>query len=151
MKIFCFRYPEFFVTNILISLICVMTITLVFLNNIPVSLNTDNYYIDVVLSFLDEYGIAEIYDTLTVSDVIFDKNSHGFDSYFELQKYQGFDISSYVGTSLKKYSFGLSEIRGVECPDGYYVNVYLYGTDIIAAEIVCVALNGYMEGVIPER
>ena len=151
MKVISFRYPDFFMASFLVSMVCVMTIILILQNSGSVTVDSALTEYDAVLSFLDENGVKADTDELILSDVRFEEGSAGYDDYFKLQLSQGFDISSCSGFLLKKYSFPINSVFGKEYPDGFYVNVYMKDVRIVAAEILCVTLDGFMEGVISEK
>lgn len=148
MFVFSFRYPKNIITDVLICLICILLIILVFQTEVllPVSISMDN--IDKGLSFLEDNGwIVEAEPDNSVY-VVISSNQPCFAEYRQLQLEQGFDFDRIVGKRVLKVTFDLKEYPSIDEPEGYFANIYFYDGVIVAAEIISVSIDGFMEGVV---
>ncbi len=148
MKVFCIRWRGHIISDILVTSGCILLLLLIFQNDKEIVRNAGSFDNDYVISFLSENGIEVFPESAEVSFVVLDENQPFYNDYYDLQLSQGFDISEVTGKRIKKYSFEVFKMHGSKKSETFYANVYLYNAEIIAAEIVCVSLDGYMEGVI---
>ncbi len=151
MIVLGFRYRKKAVTDVFICLICIFLIILVFQTSEVVSVSVPDGSIDLCLLFLENNQLVVNEETANSSYVVFSTLQPDFQSYKELQQRQGFDIDRITGKRIQRITFELKEYEGLLNPDGYYVNVYLYNNSVVAAEVLCVALDGFMEVVVSEK
>lgn len=64
-------------------------------------------------------------------------------TYNELQKTQGFDLSSYCGKQVSRYTYTVTNYPNR--PDGIHVNLYVCDNLPVAGDIFCPGTNGFQE------
>lgn len=69
--------------------------------------------------------------------------SEVFESYNELQRSQGFDLSKYAGKELKLYTY---KVKNHESEDTVLAELYVYKGEVVGGDIHSSALDGFMEG-----
>lgn len=148
MKVLLFKYPRNKITDILISLFCILTIILIFQYDDRIKTLSVNSSAEDVVYFLNSFGWEIDKDSKTVSEIILKAEPfQTFSEYNEIQKEQGFDLEPYVGKKLLKYTFSVKNYPGFENTDCIYASVFTYEGKIIAADIYSSSLNGFMQGV----
>ena len=96
-------------------------------------------------TFLKNYG-WEI-DPVPIETVKLEVPSHFNDvwhGYNDLQLSQGFDLRTYQGKTLTRYTYLVKNHPTKE--DGVRVNILTYKNEIVGGDICTVALNGFMHG-----
>lgn len=68
-----------------------------------------------------------------------------YESYNDIQKGQGFDISRYRGETVTKYTYLVKNYPGE--PDGVAANLLVYQGRIIGADLCSLQLGGFLKGV----
>ena len=75
---------------------------------------------------------------------------HQFDEvynrYNEIQKSQGFDLLSYAGERVKRWSFTIKNYPGYENKDCIKINILVYEGCVIGGDVCSVELDGFMHG-----
>ena len=98
MKIFCFRYPRNKITDVLISLLCIICIILILSHADTMTEKVSGAADDYVSKFLQDNGwlTDADYHSITTKTVpyIFDKT---YSEYEILQNKQGFSLKEYIG------------------------------------------------------
>ena len=64
--------------------------------------------------------------------------------YNVLQKEMGFDLGRYCGRKAKRYTY---EVLNHKFGEGVCINVIMYGGEVIAADVMTKALDGFMHAV----
>ncbi len=149
MHCIIFRYPKNIITDILLSLICLFVIVLILQNGETVYLSAVNLNNNDRVSFFCENGYfvdptSEVECYVMIPEVFDDT----FEEYNRLQIQQGFDLSEYCGKYVKRYTYKLKEFDNVDNPDDIFATLYVYGGRIIAADVYCSSINGFMMGVV---
>lgn len=67
-----------------------------------------------------------------------------YESYNDIQKAQGFDISRYKGETVTKYTFLVKNYP--QEPDGVAANLLVYQGRLIAADLCSLELGGFLKG-----
>lgn len=67
-----------------------------------------------------------------------------YESYNDIQKAQGFDISRYKGETVTKYTYLVKNYP--QEPDGVAANLLVYQGRIIAADLCSLELGGFLKG-----
>lgn len=65
-------------------------------------------------------------------------------SYNELQLEQGFDLSTFCGRTLNRYTYVVT--NHPNCEGGCQADIYLCDDTVVAGDIVCTGENGFMAG-----
>lgn len=68
-----------------------------------------------------------------------------YESYNEIQKAQGFDISRYKGERVIKYTYLVKNYPGE--PEGVAANLLVYQGKLIGADLCSLQLGGFLKGV----
>ncbi len=99
--------------------------------------------------FLAQYGWEISTVPIEVQDVVipavFDKV---YEQYNQLQQAQGFDLSSYKGKTVKRYTY-----RVINYPDEtnqVRANLLVWNGRVIGGDLCTVALDGFMHGLDPD-
>lgn len=71
-----------------------------------------------------------------------------YTQYNQLQLRQGFDLTRWHGKTARRYTYRI--LNYPDPPDTVYANLILYEDQIIAGDVSCVALNGFMHGLVYE-
>lgn len=72
-----------------------------------------------------------------------------YESYNDIQKAQGFDISRYRGETVTKYTFLVKNYP--QEPEGVAANLLVYDGRIIGADLCSLELGGFLKGAKQER
>lgn len=72
-----------------------------------------------------------------------------YESYNELQRSQGFDLSAYRGKTLQRVTFSVINFPGYENSSLIRGNVFLDGDRVAAADLCSVEADGFICGVVP--
>lgn len=67
-----------------------------------------------------------------------------YESYNDIQKAQGFDISRYKGETVTKYTYLVKNYPGE--PDGVAANLLVYDGRLIGADLCSLELGGFLKG-----
>lgn len=72
-----------------------------------------------------------------------------YESYNDIQKAQGFDISRYKGETVTKYTFLVKNYP--QEPEGVAANLLVYQGRLIAADLCSLELGGFLKGAAKEK
>lgn len=114
----------------------------------PVQANTGNIASSSdVLNYISSLGwevgeepdeIKEIVIPVEFNDV--------YESYNEIQKSQGFDLTDYAGERVKLWTYTVKNYPGYEGKDCIKINVLVYENCVIGGDVCSVELDGFMHG-----
>ena len=98
------------------------------------------------IAFIANFGYDVIKEPVEIRDItIPEQFDDTYSSYNELQLSQGFDLSKYKGKNAKSYSYAVTNYDAVENSEQTIrVNLIVYRSRIIAADICSVELDGFM-------
>lgn len=152
MKAVTFRYPKNTVTDILLSLLCICIITLILQSGTQAKTEAafcSNIFDRIGFFKSNGFEVDESSETKesVVLPSIFDDV---LESYNEIQKAQGFDLSGFAGKTVEKYTYTLLNNPFGNENATVYATLYIYSEEIIAADIYNPSVNGFMQGVITE-
>ncbi len=71
-----------------------------------------------------------------------------YEQYNQLQKQQGYDLSRWRGKTARRYTYRILNYPNVT--EDVFANLILCEGQIIAGDVSCVALNGFMHGFLYE-
>ena len=80
----------------------------------------------------------------TLSVTLPDELVEPYLSYNELQLGQGFDLSTFCGRTLSRYTYVVT--NHPSCDSGCQADIYLCDDAVVAGDIVCTGENGFMAG-----
>ncbi len=69
-----------------------------------------------------------------------------YNSYNELQKQQGFDLSAYKGKSCDVYTYKIKNYKDHEDKDDVNCNLIIYENTLIGGDVCSTELDGFMQG-----
>jgi hypothetical protein len=69
-----------------------------------------------------------------------------YNSYNELQKQQGFDLSRYKGKTCDIYTYKVRNYKGHEGKDDVNCNLMIFENKLIGGDVSSVELDGFMQG-----
>lgn len=149
MKIISFRYPRNFITDLLLSLLCVFVITLILQNGESAMsvFSCDSAEDRVGFFYKYNWNIdpdSEIHSDVMIPE-IFDET---YRQYNQLQLEQGFDLTPYAGRRVSKFSYRFRSFGDLSKPDSINATLYVCDGKIIAADIYDSSINGFIQGVV---
>lgn len=100
------------------------------------------------IAFLSQYGWEFSKDPVEVSEVIipaeFDKT---YEEYNKIQKSQDFNLESYKGMRVKRWTYEIKNYSGYSSDSGCIrANILIYDGLVIGGDVCSVELNGFMHG-----
>lgn len=95
------------------------------------------------VAFLRQLGLDCGEQPTSFLEVIIPQEFNGvYESYNELQKQSGFDLSRYQGKRVKRYSYSIYGYQGQDM----VANLLVYDGQVIGGDICSLAQDGFMEG-----
>lgn len=98
------------------------------------------------VSFLSSFGWtvdSEPYEVVEV--VIPSEFDEVYKNYNELQEEQGYDLRDYCGKRLKRWTYQITNYPG-RTDDTIFANIYIYEDQVVAGDVTCTSLMGFMHG-----
>lgn len=98
------------------------------------------------VSFLSSFGWtvdSEPYEVVEV--VIPSEFDEVYKNYNELQEEQGYDLRDYCGKRLKRWTYQITNYPG-RTDDTIFANIYIYEDQVVAGDVACTSLMGFMHG-----
>ncbi len=99
------------------------------------------------MAFISQFGWEVDEDPVEVQEVIipaeFDET---YNAYNEIQKAQGFDLTVYAGTRVKRWTYTVKNYMGYENKDCIHTNVLVCDGLVIGGDVCSVELDGFMHG-----
>ena len=68
-----------------------------------------------------------------------------YKKYNELQEEQGYDLHDYCGKRLKRWTYQITNYPG-RTDDTIFANIYVYEDQVVAGDVTCTSLMGFMHG-----
>lgn len=98
------------------------------------------------LGFLKSLGWETSEEAINCREVLIPEEwNEVYEKYNELQKQQGFDLEKYRGRTAEIYTYTVLNYEGR--PDNMVANLVLCDGRLIAADISCTELGGFMQGI----
>lgn len=102
---------------------------------------------DERIKFLNAFGWQTANEPCTITDVLIPAEfDDTYSEYNELQKSQGYDLSEYKSTLVKKYTYEILNFPSVKDGEIVYANLLIYQNEIIGGDISSARLDGFMQG-----
>ena len=98
------------------------------------------------VSFLSSFGWtvdSEPYEVVEV--VIPSEFDEVYKNYNELQEEQGYDLRDYCVKRLKRWTYQITNYPG-RTDDTIFANIYIYEDQVVAGDVTCTSLMGFMHG-----
>lgn len=139
---------------ILIMLFVVLTVAvLVFLSKDSENVSKDNTANlkasdhSERMSFISQFGWEVAEEPTEVREVIIPETFDDvYTKYNEIQLSQGFDLSSYKGMRVKKWTYAVKNYAGYEDKDCIRINILICDGTVIGGDVCSVELDGFMHG-----
>ncbi len=136
-----------------LAFLLAISLTVILLLGIGISMVTSEHYYSHTARrrFLEQYGWKTGNKTFFKETMTLPANPEDFSKeYEELQNRQGLTLVPYLGKTLQKYTYPVTNHPNAKAP--VYANVLLYRGRIVACDIVCPDFqNGFLEPVIQEN
>lgn len=98
-----------------------------------------------VADYVASFGVETDRDTLVIDEVIIpDEFNDVYESYNQIQKQQGFDLSDYKGCTLSRYTLKVTNYT--DKTKEVYAEVMTYKSRVVAADIYCTDADGFILG-----
>lgn len=95
------------------------------------------------VAFLQQLGFHCGNNPTAFLEVIIPQTFNGvYESYNELQKQSGFDLSRYQGKRVKRYTYPIYDYQGQDM----VANLLVYDGKVIGGDVCSLAQDGFMEG-----
>lgn len=99
------------------------------------------------MSFISQFGWEVSEEPTEVREVIIPETFDDvYTKYNEIQLSQGFDLSSYKGMRVKRWTYAVKNYAGYEDKDCIRINILVYDGNVIGGDVCSVELNGFMHG-----
>lgn len=99
------------------------------------------------MHFISQTGYTVESDPVSVSEIqIPDNFDEVYTQYNELQKTDGFDLSSYKGCTVKKWTYLVTNYPEHENSDDVRLTLLVYKDKVIGGDVCSVELDGFMHG-----
>ncbi len=99
------------------------------------------------MSFISQFGWEVSEEPTEVREVIIPETFDDvYTKYNEIQLSQGFDLSSYKGMRVKRWTYAVKNYAGYEDKDCIRINILVYDGSVIGGDVCSVELNGFMHG-----
>ena len=98
------------------------------------------------ISFLSGFGWTVDSEPYEVMEVVIPREfDEVYKKYNELQEEQGYDLHDYCGTRLKRWTYQITNYPG-RTDDTIFANIYVYEDQVVAGDVTCTSLMGFMHG-----
>lgn len=139
---------------ILIILFIVLTVSvLVFLSKDSENVSNDNTLNlkasdnSERMSFISQFGWEVSEEPVEVREVIIPEEFDDvYTQYNEIQLAQGFDLSSYKGVRVKRWTYTVKNYEGYKDKDCVKINILILDGTVIGGDVCSVELDGFMHG-----
>ena len=99
------------------------------------------------LSFISQFGWEIDEDPVEVCEVIipaeFDET---YTQYNEIQLKQGFDLKTYAGMRVKRWTYCIKNYPGYENKNYIRINILVYDGLVVGGDVSSIELEGFMHG-----
>ena len=98
-------------------------------------------------SFIDSYGWTVNEEPDEVREVVVPEEFDDvYENYNALQLEQGFDLSSFKGQRVKRWTYTITNYPGYESEDFIKINILVYSGCVVGGDVCSVKLDGFMHG-----
>lgn len=99
------------------------------------------------MSFISQFGWEVSEEPTEVREVIIPETFDDvYTKYNEIQLAQGFDLSSYKGVRVKRWTYAVKNYAGYEDKDCIRINILTCDGTVIGGDVCSVELDGFMHG-----
>ncbi|MEG2039260.1 MAG: DUF4830 domain-containing protein [Oscillospiraceae bacterium] len=98
------------------------------------------------VDFITSFGWQIVEEPVEILEVLIPEQlDAAYEQYNAIQKDQGFDLSKYCGKQVKRYTYSVTNYP--DTPDNVQISLLIYKNTIIAADVCCTKLDGFMHGI----
>lgn len=100
------------------------------------------------IAFLSQYGWQVLADPIEVEEVAIPSEfDEVYSAYNEIQTKQNFDLTSYAGDRVKRWTYMITNYPGYESDSGLiHANLLISDGKVVGGDIMSIELNGFMHG-----
>lgn len=99
------------------------------------------------LSFISQFGWEIDEDPVEVCEVIIPSEfDETYTQYNEIQKKQGFDLTTYAGMRVKRWTYSVKNYPGHENKNYIRINILVYEGLVVGGDVCSIELDGFMHG-----
>ncbi len=99
------------------------------------------------ISFLSQFGWEIDEEPVEVSEVIIPSEfDETYTQYNEIQIAQGFDLSTYAGMRVKRWTYSVKNYKGYENQSCIRANILVYDGLVVGGDVCSIELDGFMHG-----
>ena len=99
------------------------------------------------LSFISQFGWEVSEEPTEVREIIIPEEfDEVYTKYNEIQLSQGFDLTSFKGTRVKRWTYAVKNYEGFENKDCIRINILVCDGKVIGGDVCSVELGGFMHG-----
>lgn len=140
---------------ILIILFIVLTVAvLVFLSKDSENVSKDKSSVNLSaandserMSFISQFGWEVSAEPTEIREIIVPEEfDEVYTKYNEIQLSQGFDLNSFKGMRVKKWTYAVKNYAGYEDKDCIRINLLILDGKVIGGDVCSVELDGFMHG-----
>ena len=138
---------------LLMAFVVVTTISLFVLSRESTGVaNNDKYNIKASteserLSFISQFGWEIDEDPVEVCEVIIPTDfDETYTQYNEIQIKQGFDLKTYSGMRVKRWTYSVKNYPGYENKSYIRINILVYDGLVVGGDVSSIELDGFMHG-----
>lgn len=140
---------------ILIILFIVLTVAvLVFLSKDSENVSKDKSSVNLSaandserMSFISQFGWEVSAEPTEIREIIIPEEfDEVYTKYNEIQLSQGFDLNSFKGMRVKKWTYAVKNYAGYEDKDCIRINLLIFDGKVIGGDVCSVELDGFMHG-----
>ena len=103
------------------------------------------------MDFIAQTGYTVDEEPVSVTEILIpDEFDSVYTQYNEIQKDSGFDLSSYKGCKVKKWTYTVNNYPEYEDSDAIRLTVLVYKGKVIGGDICSAELDGFMHGLFGE-
>lgn len=97
------------------------------------------------VAYLESYGWQVSPDPLSVEELLIpEKFDETYDQYLALQSGQGFDLTKYQGSRVKRYTYEITNYPTGET--GIQAGLLIYKNTVVGGEVLSAKLGGFIHG-----
>lgn len=99
------------------------------------------------MSFISQFGWEVSEEPTEVREIIIPEEfDEVYTKYNEIQLSQGFDLTSFKGVRVKRWTYAVKNYTGYEDKDCIRINILVCNGKVIGGDVCSVELNGFMHG-----
>ena len=99
------------------------------------------------MNFISQTGYTVENEPVSVTEIMIPEEFDSvYEQYNEIQKKDGFDLSSYCGCTVKKWTYQVTNYPEYENSDAVRLTLLIYKGKVIGGDVCSVEIDGFMIG-----